>query len=193
LNVAAEGAKPVLVVEATSTSTRSNDLEIKPDFYYRAFVPIDVIADVVEEGDETRRVELIGYRCAPAGYERIVPDARGWIWLGPLGSWLGVVQNPHLRGYDRLACFDAETGAQIGDYQAITLALEAAEARAEAEARPAEAEAGARTQAEVRAQAEADARTQAEARAQAEADARTQAEARAQARADARAQAEATA
>ena len=97
LNVAAEGARPVLVVEVTSTSTRVNDVEIKPEYYHRARVPLYVIADVLVEDEETRHMELIGYRYAPAGYERIAPDARGWIWLDPLGIWLGVVHDPQLR------------------------------------------------------------------------------------------------
>ncbi|MGO9466043.1 MAG: Uma2 family endonuclease [Isosphaeraceae bacterium] len=176
LDVAAEGARPVLVVEVTSTSTRVNDVEIKPDFYHRAGVPLYVIADVREEDDEIRRIDLRGYRHTPDGYERITPDARGWIWLDPPGIWLGVVRDPQLNNCDRLACFDAETGEEIGDYQALTEALAAAEARAEAEARE-------RKQAEARIDAEADARAQAEARAEAEAR-------RAQAEASARKQAE---
>jgi len=180
LDVVAEGARPALVVEVTSTGTRQNDLEIKPDYYHRARVPLYVIADVLEETEETRHLELIGYRYAPAGYERIAPDARGWIWLDPLGLWLGVVQDPRL-GCDRLACFEAETGAEIGDYEAISDALAAATAaQAHAEAK-AQAEARARERAEAKAQAEASAREQAEAKVLAEAGARSQAEARAQA------------
>ncbi|MGO9923011.1 MAG: hypothetical protein ACLQIB_50990 [Isosphaeraceae bacterium] len=190
-----------------STGMRQNDLENKPDFYHRAKkVPLYVIADVLEEDEETRRLELIGYRYAPAGYERIAPDARGWIWLDPLGLWLGVVQDPRL-GCDRLACFDADSGEEIGDYQAISQALAAAtaaqaqaEAGAQAEilAREAaearvHAEPGARTQAEAQAQAEARARQQAEAGAQAEARVREEAEARVHAEAEARTQAEAKA
>ena len=171
LDVAAEGARPALVVEVTSTGTRKNDVEIKPEYYHRAGVPLYVIADVLEEDEETRRVELIGYKHAPDGYLRIPPDARGWIWLDPLGLWLGVVQDPQL-GCDRLACFDAQTGEEIGDYKAISQALEVATAeRGQAEARV-QAEADARKQAETKAQAEADARKQAETKAQAEADAR---------------------
>ena len=45
LDVAAEGARPALVVEVTSPSTRKNDLGIKFDFYHRARVPLYVIAD----------------------------------------------------------------------------------------------------------------------------------------------------
>jgi colicin import membrane protein len=36
LDVAAEGVRPKLVVEVTSISTRSNDLDIKPGDYHRA-------------------------------------------------------------------------------------------------------------------------------------------------------------
>jgi len=130
-------------------------------------------------------LELIGYQHAPAGYERIAPDARGWIWLEPLGIWLGIVQDPQLGHCDRLACFDAETGKEIGDYQAITKALEAAsseralaEARAEGEARARElAQATAETEARARELAEARAETEAR-RAQAEFESRQQAEAR---------------
>ena len=191
LDVAGEGARPIMVVEVTSTGTRANDVEIKPDYYHRAGVPLYVIADVLEEDETTRRMELIGYRYAPARYERIEPDARGRIWLEPLGLWLGVVQDPVL-GCDRLACFDGETGEEIGDYQAISQALAAAvdertqaEARAETEARRAETEARraeaaamAREPAEARAQAAVRACEQAESRARSEAIAREQAEAR---------------
>jgi Uma2 family endonuclease len=198
LNVRAEGAKPLLVVEVTSTSTRTNDVDIKPDFYHRAGVPLYVIADVRQEDDDTRHIELIAYQHAPDGYKRIAPDARGWISLESLGVWLGVVQDPELNNCDRLACFDAETGQEIGDYQAISQALVEAEARAQAEARErkhaearAESEARERKQAEARAESEARERKEAETRAQAEAHARAQAESRAEAEVNARAQAEA--
>jgi Uma2 family endonuclease len=190
LDVAAEGARPVLVVEITSPRTRENNVEIKPAFYHRARVPLYVIADASEEDEGRRRLELIAYRYMPAGYQRVAPDARGWIWLDPVGFWLGVVRDPQL-DCDRLACFDAVTGEEIGDYQAISQALEAATAaHAQAEAR-AEAAARRATAAARRATAAARAREQAEARARAEADARAQAEARARAEAEARAQAEA--
>ena len=156
LDVAAEGARPGLVVEVTSPRTRMNDVVIKPDYYYRARVPLYVIADVVVEDEETRHVDLIGYRYAPAGYERIVPDSRGWIWLDPLGLWLGVVRDPWLADCDRLACFEAETGEQIGDYNAISQALAVATAKqAQAEA-SAQAAVSAREQAEASARAERD-------------------------------------
>ena len=96
----------------------------KVDFYYQAGISLYVIADVLEEDDFERRLELIVYRHTPDGYERIKPDERGWIWLEPIGVWVGIAPEARL-GYDRLACFDPATGEEIGDYTAISQALEA--------------------------------------------------------------------
>jgi colicin import membrane protein len=78
LNVAAEGALPLLVVEITSPQSRQNDLVKKVDIYHAAKVPLYVIADATSETETTRRLELIAYRYQPKAYERIEPDARGW-------------------------------------------------------------------------------------------------------------------
>src|SRR5262249_2079886 len=45
LDMAAEGARPALVVEVTSPETRRNDVEDKVKYYHRAKVPLYVIAD----------------------------------------------------------------------------------------------------------------------------------------------------
>jgi colicin import membrane protein len=156
LNVAAEGARPLLVVEVTSPSTRVHDVGSKVEFDHRAGVPLYVIADATERPGRGRRLKLTGYRSTPAGYRKITPDAQGRIPLEPLGLLLGVVRDPG-SDYDRLACFDAQTGEEVGDYKAISRALAEAEARARAEA-------DARGEAEARARAEADARLKAEAR-----------------------------
>jgi Uma2 family endonuclease len=167
-DVKAEGAEPILVVEVTSPDTRQNDVVTKVDYYHRAKVPLYVIADVREQGED-RVIELIGYRYKQTGYQRIPLDERGWIGLEPVHLWLGLSRD-RLGNYERLACFD-RTGAEVGDYTAISTAL-AAETRARAEA-------------EARATAEAEARAEAKARATAEAEARA-AEAGARARAEAR-------
>jgi colicin import membrane protein len=157
-DVAEEGARPGLVTEITSPETRTNDVEIKVDYYHRARVPQYVIADVSYDGDE-RRIELIDYRYAPDAYQQFQPNERGWIWLVALRLWLGLTRDRQ-GGYLRLACFDPDTGQEIGDYAAVSRALaEEQEARLEAEQRAAaEAE---------RAAAESDARIQAEQRAKA--------------------------
>ena len=161
-DVAAEGARPLMVVEVTSPDTRQNDLVDKVDYYHRAKVPLYVIADVRVQG-ERRSIELIGYRYAKGGYKRMALDEHGRLWLEPVRLWLGVTRDRR-GGYERLACFDPETGEEVGDYTAIAAALAAeALARAEAEARASEAEARA-AEAEARAAAEAKARAEAEAR-----------------------------
>jgi Uma2 family endonuclease len=182
-NVARERARTALVIEVTSPATRSNDVGIKKDYYHRAKVPYYVIADVKKDEGTERGIELIGYRRTLTRYKRVKPDARGWIWLDPLGLWLGVTRD-RLEGFNRLACFDP-AGKEVGDYTAITRALEASEARAEAQHRRAEAEARARTDAEARAESQ-HRRAEAEARARAEAEARAESEARARADAEAR-------
>jgi hypothetical protein len=106
----------------------------------------------VEQGEE-RVIELIGYRYTPKAYERVQPDDRGWIWLQPMQLWLGLTLD-RMGNYQRLACFEPTTGAEVGDYTAISTALAAkAKAFAEAETR-ALAESVARAEAETRALAE---------------------------------------
>ncbi len=160
-------------------------------------MPLYVIADVIEESGDARRLELVGYRFAPEGYERVAPNAQGWIWLDPLGLWLGVVQDPRL-GCDRLACFDGKTGEEIGDYssvaakaQAEAAARQKAEEKAQEAEEKAQTEAAARQKAEEKAQTEAAARQKAEEKAQTEATARQKAEEKAQTEAAARQKAEA--
>jgi len=172
-NVAAEGARPVLVVEVTSPETRSNDIGIKVDYYRRGRVPWYVIADVTIEQGQQRRIELIQYHRVGRRYERVAPDDKGRVWLKPLNLWLGQARDAR-GGFMRLACYDPATGAEVGDYTAISQALEAeARARRRAERR-AQAEARAHADAERRALAEAHARADAERRArEAEATIRT--------------------
>jgi colicin import membrane protein len=163
LDVAAEGVRPVLVVEVTSPDTRKNDVEAKFEYYHRAGVPLYVIADASQDDGQERHLNLIGYRHTRTGYREMAPDARGWLWLEPVRLWLGVTRDQTGK-YDRVVCYDPETGAEVGDYTAVSqaLALEQ-EARFRAEAR-AEAEAESRIQAEARAHTEAEARAAAEAR-----------------------------
>jgi colicin import membrane protein len=183
LDVAAEGARAAMVVEVTSPETRRNDVEDKFEYYRRARVPLYIIADAIQDDEQGRRLRVIGFRYVRGRYRQIDPDARGWIWLDPVGVWLGVTVDPRT-GCDRLACYDQE-GRELGDYTAVSRALEA-------EARRADAEAEARARAEEltaaqarRADAEAEARARAEELAAAQAR-RADAEAEARARAEER-------
>ena len=147
-DAAQEGARPALVIEVTSPDTRRNDFGVKRNLYEQAGVPVYAIVDRRPAGGTTR-VDLFGFRLGPDGHEPLEPDPLGRLWLDPVGLWLGVAG-------DRAACFDPETGREIGDYLAIRRALEAeAEARATAEARAAEAEARADREAQARGDLEA--------------------------------------
>jgi Uma2 family endonuclease len=161
-HVKTEKVRPVLIIEVTSPDTRVNDVKTKVEQYATAKVPHYVIVDAQEKG-ERRRVTLTRYRLADGRYERQEPDEQGWVWLEPVGLWLGVRTDSQTGG-DRVALFDPATGEEIEDYTALSRARAVAEARAEqAEARAEQAEARAE-QAEARAGAEAATRAAAEER-----------------------------
>ncbi len=170
-------ARTAFVIEVTSKSTRSNDLVTKVDYYHRCRVPVYIIVDAMIEERGHRKLKLIGYHYAPAGYERIAPNERGWIWLEAVGAWLGIVHD-EVSEIDRVACFDAVSQAEIGDYTAITQAYaREVEAHARSKKRAAQAEADAAGTKAKAAKAQAKA-TRAEAKAKAEAEARAIAETR---------------
>jgi Uma2 family endonuclease len=183
-----EGVRPALIVEITSPETRTTDLVNKVREYFEVGVPLYVIVDGRSPSGR-RPVRLLGYRTNGAGYERLEPDARGWLWLEPLGLWIGLDNG-------RVRLFHPD-GTRIGDYHEVAAARRAAEERAASDAQArsaaeerAAAEARARSAAEERAVGDAQARSAAEARAATEAQARSAAEERAQAEAQARQEAE---
>ena len=152
-NVAQEGARPGMVIEVTSPDTRSNDVGIKVDYYFRGRVPWYLIADVTIEDEGERRIELILYRRTGRAYRRVPADDQGRVWLESVGLWLGQTRDEQ-GGFMRLAFYDPATGEEVGDYTAISRTLaesqerlaeevrsrERAERRARSEARLAKAE-----------------------------------------------------
>ena len=112
LDLAAEGAYAALAVEVASTDTRPNDYGIKKDFYFRAGVQFYVIVDS-NEVKRRRKITLRGYRWEPGGYQSMVADERGWLWLPPVRVWLGTAETYY---GEKVACFDA-TGQEIGEYE----------------------------------------------------------------------------
>jgi Uma2 family endonuclease len=153
------GGRPVLVIELVSPDTRTNDVDRRPEEYYRAGVPLYVIVDQQREaGPRTLRP----YRHTPSGYEPIPLDEQKTILLEPLQLRLGLRDN-------RVVCYDSVTGDALGDYSQEHEARLVAEAqqRLEMKARLA-AEAGQRQELEARLTAERDARAKAEALAAAE-------------------------
>jgi colicin import membrane protein len=117
-NVAREGVRPKLITEVVSPDSRVNDVEIKLDHYHRARVPYYIIVDRLT--DESP-VKVIGYRYTAKRYVRMRPDAQGRLLLPGLGLRIG--GKP-----DRVVLYDAETGKEVGDYLAVTRALQAADA-----------------------------------------------------------------
>ncbi|MEO6808257.1 MAG: Uma2 family endonuclease [Isosphaeraceae bacterium] len=147
-DVAAQGARPALVIEVVSPDDRDNDVTVKVNHYHRAGVPQYIIVDDLGTVED-RRLELVGYRDEPQGYRRQRADERGWLWLGAVRLWLGVVG-------DRVACFDPETALEIADYATLTRDLaEANQEIAAANQRSLEAQARAEAEAQERAALEA--------------------------------------
>ena len=194
--VAAEDARPALIIEITSPETRENDLERKVEHYAQAGVAQYVIIDDMGGRSRERRLRLLDYRLADGRYVAHPMDADGRVHLVIAGLWLGIEG-------DHVVCYDAQ-GVAIGDY--VTVVRQAAEAaewarraeeRARQEAERARQEAAARAEAEARARQEAErarqeaaARAEAEERARQEAAARADAEERARQEAAARAESE---
>lgn len=157
-DVAAEGARPVLVVEVTSPDYWKNDFIKKVDFYHRAGVPLYVIVDSNESASR-RKIDLYAYRNTPDGYESIeLTDRR--ILLEPVGLWLEVTEGDV---GERVSLFDPVSGREYGTYTQEFARAEAEQTRADIEQARAEAE---QTRADVE-QARADSQ-------QARADAETQ-------------------
>jgi hypothetical protein len=116
--------RPSLIIEVTSENTRFNDLLTKAAHYHKAEVAQYVIVDA--QGDEENRVlRLIDYRHAPGRYVEAPPDEQGRVELVGLGLLLGVRDG-------RVVLYDAKSGEEQGDYDAVTLALEAEIAAREA-------------------------------------------------------------
>jgi Uma2 family endonuclease len=173
--VSVEGVWPTLIIEVVSPAHRSNDVVVKVRDYHLAQVPWYVIIDRLNEEDPPK---LLGYRYTPEAYEPLPLDDQGRLYLEPVDLFLGIADNHPM-------LYDGRTGEEIGDYHALSQALEVARemaaeehARAEAEAAARRAEATARKAAEQQARAEADSRLQAELRARAEAAARAALEVR---------------
>ncbi len=188
-NVAREGARPEMVIEVTSPDTRSNDVGIKVDYYFRGRVAWYLIADVTIEDEGERRIELILYRRTGRAYRRVPADDQGRVWLESVGLWLGQTREEQ-GGFMRLAFYDPATGEEVGDYTAMSRTLAESQERLAEEVRSRErAERRARSEAKARAKAE-QARAKAEQACETEALAGEEAEGRALAEARARVQAE---
>ncbi len=118
--VSREGVRPTLLFEVVSPGSRNNDVVTKLAEYHQAEVPWYVLVDRKKVDDWPT---IRGYRYFSDRYEPIPLDEHGCLLIEPLGLKLGTIQN-------RIVLYDATTGEELGDYTAISEALEAAEKQA---------------------------------------------------------------
>jgi Uma2 family endonuclease len=147
-DVKTEKVRPVLIIEITSPSTRSVDLNDKVRQYARAGVPHYVIADAKERNDH-RKLTLISYKLVRGTYKPVKLDADGRAWLEPVNLWLGLRNDPRSGG-ERVALVDPKSNQEIGDYSAVNTARAEAEALARVALERAASEAQLRAKAEAR-------------------------------------------
>jgi Uma2 family endonuclease len=146
-DVAAEGTRPALIIELTSSATADHDRSRKLEHYEQAEVAQYVIVDAVR-GEQPVTPRLFGFRLGPSGYVGQALDEFGRLWLEAARLWLGVEN-------DEIVCY-AEDGQPLGDYRALATALATTEVRAmTAEERAAVAEERLAAEAEARAALEA--------------------------------------
>ena len=137
LSVVKEGARPVLAIEIVSPDAhdkqaRDNDVVTKVHEYYRAGVPLYLLVDQERDGALRR---LIVYRRGARKYVRLRADGQGRLLLAPLRLRVGLRD-------ERVVCWDADSGAELGDLSALAQERDAeAQARQIAEAALAEVQA----------------------------------------------------
>jgi len=117
-HVAWEGVRPSLIIEVVSPQTheiRNTDVVTKVVEYHAAMVPLYIIIDRQREEDWPI---IRAFRYAPLAYEPIALEDRDCLLLEEFGVRLCANQN-------RIVLYDAVSGEELGDYIAITQALEA--------------------------------------------------------------------
>jgi len=132
-----QGARPVLVIEVTSPSTRANDVGVKVQHYARIGIPLYVIVDLQppnrDNEEDAPEIVFTAYRPSPEGPVRVVDEEPNRVWLPELNLWLAAEG-------DTVVALEPD-GTPVGDYLAVALWAEEAEERAnEAEERANEAE-----------------------------------------------------
>ena len=111
------GGRCVLVVEVVSPDRRVNDVVHKLRLYHLAGVPFYVIVDQEKEGGPR---SLLAYRHGDEEYVPIPLNAQGRVYVEPVKLFLGMRDG-------RVACYDPETGRELGDYVKLAHDLDAAD------------------------------------------------------------------
>lgn len=105
-------ASPLVVIEVTSPSTRSGDLNNKVSHYYQVGIPFYAIVDYLPETDLAHAV-VLGYRASSQGYLRLPLDDQGRLWIEPLRFWLAWEQG-------RTVCYDEKNERILTDAELNT-------------------------------------------------------------------------
>jgi Uma2 family endonuclease len=129
--VVSMAARPLVVVEITSPTTRRKDLTEKMTRFYQAGVPLYVLVDLPYGGGRRPR-GIVAHQAGPAGYEPLPPAADGRVWVEVVDVWLADEAG-------RVALYDAAS-RRFADYATTKLQLVSETARADAERKKADAE-----------------------------------------------------
>lgn len=78
------GRYPDVIVELLSPSTETIDRTVKKDLYERVFRTTDYFIF-----DPFNPAVFEGWHLANQRYQRLLPNAQGWLWCESLGLWLG--------------------------------------------------------------------------------------------------------
>ncbi len=109
----ATSGQPWQPADHAAPDTRVDHVVTKVVSYLRAGVPGYAIADVNDDEDGRRRIQIILDSWRPDRDERVAADEDGRVRLQPLGLILGSSRDP-VDGFIRLACFDPATGREVG-------------------------------------------------------------------------------
>lgn len=85
------GRYPDVIVELLSPTTKGQDLGSKKDLYEQVFKTTEYFC--VDPDDWA----LLGWRLNPTRYDRLQPNAQGWLWSDTFQLWLGL-QEGHFQG-----------------------------------------------------------------------------------------------
>lgn len=131
-DISAENAKPLLIVEVVSPSTRLVDVETKVGEYALVGVPYYIIIDRLTAKDADTYI-LRAYELQNGRYQLIEHDQNSRVWLPPVNCSIGIEDN-------RVACYSKHGERLLGAKEldsalkSVQSDLEQEKARAEQEA-----------------------------------------------------------
>ncbi len=118
-----DGLAPNLVIELTSSSTKTEDKGPKKEIYEQILRVPEYICY------NPQNQELVGWRLQAGDYTEVQPDEQGWLWSEELGLWIGTWWGEYLSRPNRwLRFFDTNGNLVLTEAEAQTEARRAAEA-----------------------------------------------------------------